>query len=46
MDKFLEDFEKCVKKTDELIPVDWMSGIKAELAKTFIENYKDIARVN
>lgn len=42
MDEFLEDFEKFVKKTDELIPGDWMSGTKTELGKTFIENYTKI----
>lgn len=46
MDKFLEDFEKFVKKTDELIQADWMSGVKTELVKTFIENYKDIVRAD
>ena len=46
MDEFLEDFEKFVKKVDELIPGDWMSGTKTELGKTFIENYKKIVRAD
>ena len=46
MDEFLEDFEKFIKKVDELILGDWMSGAKTELGKTFIENYKKIVRAD